>query len=225
MRRVFFLVWGAAMIAAPAAAQVTTLDEGSFTIYVGGERAGHEQFTIQRQLERGVMTVLAYANIQVGERRVVPALIADTSGVPASYKLDESVDGTTVRRLDAVAIGTIFTLRSVTPRGRSERDLRLTRGTLLLDEDIAHQYFFLARGATERARVIVARHLLHDSVTVTFVDAREVEIGNGTVPSRHLRVTNQAGVATDVWVDAAGRVLRVATPSRGFVAIRDDPPR
>jgi hypothetical protein len=33
-----------------------------------------------------------------------------------------------------------------------------------------------------------------------------------------------AGISTDVWLDARGRVLRVAIPSRGFVAVRDAPP-
>jgi hypothetical protein len=53
----------------------------------------------------------------------------------------------------------------------------------------------------------------------------KVETGNGSVAARHLIVTATGGTVTDLWVDAAGRVLRVQVPSRGFTAVRDEAPR
>jgi hypothetical protein len=73
--------------------------------------------------------------------------------------------------------------------------------------------------------VLVARHLAYDTVTVSVVDTGTVETGNGSVAARHLTVTTTTGTTTDVWVDEAGRVLRVSVPARGFVALRDEPPR
>lgn len=224
MLRVLPFLWIAGW-AFPAAAQVTTLDEGSFTFFVGGTRTGFEQFTIQRRSERSSASVLAYATIEIADRRLIPALSADTNGVPLSYKLEERRDGAILRRLDAISVGTIVTLTSITPRGRSERDLRLSTDTGLLDEDVIHQYYFLARRGAGTHRVLVARRLAYDTVTVSIVDTGEVEIGNGRLPARHLTVRTTAGVTTDVWVDSQGRVLRVSDPSRDFVAVRDEPPR
>jgi hypothetical protein len=224
MRRVLPWIWAAGW-AIPVPAQVTTLDEGSFTLFVNGGRVGFEQFTIQRRAERTGATILAYATIQVDDRRIIPALSADTNGVPLTYKVEERRDGAVLQRLDAVSAGTIVTLTSITPRGRSERNLRLSSQTGLLDENVAHQYYFLARRGPGQHRVLVARHLAYDTVTVSVVDTGTVETGNGSVAARHLTVTTTTGTTTDVWVDAAGRVLRVSVPARGFVALRDEPPR
>jgi hypothetical protein len=220
------LTWlAAALLASPAPAQVVTLDEGSFTLFVNGSRVGHEQFTIQRQQDRGGVTILAYANISIEDRRLVPSLTTDTTGMPISYKLEERAAEAVVRRVEALSTGTIFTLTAMTPGGRSERDLRLARGSVVLDDDVVHQYYFVGRREPGQLRALAPRRLAYEPMAMAYVDGREVEIGNGTLPSKHLTVTNAAGVVTDLWVDAAGRVLRVATPSRGFVAIRDEPPR
>jgi hypothetical protein len=220
------LPWlAAAALAGPATAQVVTLDEGSFTLFVNGSRVGHEQFTIQRQQGRGSVTILAYANISIDDRRLVPSLTADTTGMPVKYKLEESAVDAVVHRVEAISTGTLFTLTAMTPRGRSERDLRLARGSVVLDDDVVHQYYFVGRRDPGPLRALAPRRLAYEQLAVVYVDGRDVEIGNGTLPSRHLTVTSADGVVTDLWVDAAGRVLRVATPSRGFVAIRDEPPR
>ena len=39
-----------------------------------------------------------------------------------------------------------------------------------------------------------------------------------------VQFTEPSGVIREVWVDDAGRVLKVAIPSRNIVALRDDPP-
>ena len=51
-----------------------------------------------------------------------------------------------------------------------------------------------------------------------------VSIGTTELDAKHIVVTEPSGATRDVWVDAKGRVLKVAIPSRNVVALRDDPP-
>jgi hypothetical protein len=74
-------------------------------------------------------------------------------------------------------------------------------------------------------QLLFPRRLLRDSVSISVrSENQEVELGNGKVPARHLKVVDAAGIAIDVWRDAERRVLRVAIQSRGIVAVRDAPP-
>ena len=52
-----------------------------------------------------------------------------------------------------------------------------------------------------------------------------VEIASGAIPSRHYALVGLAGSTRDVWIDEKGRLLKVAIPEKGLVALRDDPPR
>jgi hypothetical protein len=51
-----------------------------------------------------------------------------------------------------------------------------------------------------------------------------VTVGGSAVSARRLEVQPQGGAAATVWVDARGRVLRVAIPSSSFVAERTAAP-
>jgi hypothetical protein len=51
-----------------------------------------------------------------------------------------------------------------------------------------------------------------------------VSIGSTAIEARHLLFTEPSGAVREVWIDSAGRVLKVAIPARGIIALRDDPP-
>jgi hypothetical protein len=215
-----------AVTTAPAAQQGRTVDEGWFTLRVNGEQVGREQFLIRQAPVAGGVNVVAKATIAMsGGRRLSPALTADSGGHPISYSFEVQANGQ-VESLRATAAGGRYMQQVRTPSGLSERELRLEPGTIILDQDIVHQYYFVGRSrGGGRVPVIAPRTLARDVVTITVRGDGPVELRNGTVPATHLIVTNAAGVATDLWVDAAGRVLRVATPARHFEAERDEPPR
>jgi hypothetical protein len=60
---------------------------------------------------------------------------------------------------------------------------------------------------------------------VADVGADKLTIGGTTVEARHYTIADPGGADREVWADASGRLLKVAIPSRGVVALRDDPPR
>lgn len=211
--------------AIPIAAQAT-IDEGSFTLYVNGERVGREQFSIKKSLVSAAPTLLARATITLEGRRLESTLRTDTTGEPLEFLLEEYEGGDLRARVRGDASAGRFSERVVNKVGQSEKELRLVPGTVISDSEMVHQYYFFPRSrAAGRVPVLLPRQLEQGSVTLTVrADSQTVELGNGTLPARHLIVTDAEGNATDLWIDAQGRVLRVAAQARGFVAVRDEPP-
>jgi hypothetical protein len=217
------LVLGAAAV--PAVAQVITVDEGSFTLFVGAERVGREEFSIRRVPDGDRMVLLSQSTIAWDDRRLAPALRTDSLGVPLSYQMEVRTDGRVSTRVSATAAGSRLALRVTTDRGESARQLPLGAETVILDDEVVHHHYFVVRQGARTVSAIVPRRLGREDVVVTARPDTRVEVGTGTVEARHFLVSDPSGVVTDVWVDAAGRVLRVAVPARGFLAIRDEPPR
>ena len=112
-----------------------------------------------------------------------------------------------------------------TPRGESARELRIPDGALVLDDDVFHQYFFLTRrdrGASVQA--VLPRRNARVTLKITQAGNESIPVGSASVAAKHL-IVDDGAAPRDVWIDAAGRVLKVAIPSRGLVAQRDDPPK
>jgi hypothetical protein len=217
---------GSLAVAMPAPAQVEVVDEGSFTLYVHGQRVGREQFAIRRSPGAGGPVFTSKATISLDGRRIESTVRADSAGFPIDFALEEFSDGRLETRVRGNMVGARFLQQMFRGGAQSEKELRLTRGTVVADIETVHHYYFIARvPADSRVHVLVPRRFARDSLAVSVrAEHDEVELGNGRASARHLMVVDAAGISTDVWLDARGRVLRVAIPSRGFVAVRDAPP-
>jgi hypothetical protein len=55
--------------------------------------------------------------------------------------------------------------------------------------------------------------------------ATVLTIGGQSVPARAFVLIEPGGANREIWVDSRGRVLKVSIPSRGVIALRDEPPR
>jgi hypothetical protein len=123
-------------------------------------------------------------------------------------------------------VGGRYTQDAPTSVGQSHKELRLAPGTALLDDDVIHQFYFVARERGKgRLQIYVPQRLTRDSLSIVVRGQDSVDVLNGRVPATHLVVTNGAGAVTDLWVDASDRVLRVAIAARHFEAVRDEAPR
>ncbi|MFL5581760.1 MAG: hypothetical protein ACJ8AO_15430 [Gemmatimonadaceae bacterium] len=216
-----------AVLGAPAAAQVTTVDEGSFSITRAGDRVGSEVFAIKQTpgAERGMIYVSS-ATITTGDRRVVPALRTDERGAPLAYRLEVRVNGAPRERLTGLVGGGRFSAQIHTASGESASEIVVSDGARLVDEDIFHQYYFVALG-NRRGPVPVIVPRRGEQVTVEVVErGREaVVVGGRSLPATRLTLMLGGVAERSVWVDAAGRVLKVEIPSRQVIALRDEPPR
>ncbi|MGZ8491814.1 MAG: hypothetical protein ACXWZS_06360 [Gemmatirosa sp.] len=225
------LAAGLAVLASPVAAraQVATVDEGSFTIVRGGATVGREEFRILRQPAGGGTEYVARALAAYGDRRIAPALQTDIAGLPLRYQVEVRTGRTVDQRLTGQLSRSHFATQTQTGTSEAARTYLVGDTTVVVDDELFHQYFFLALhrkpGGEARVPVLVPRRNVHGPVRVQDAGADRLTLGARTLDATRLQVTEPGGRVRTVWVDAAGRVLRVASPSEGIVAQRDDPPR
>src|SRR5688572_15690371 len=151
----------AALLPLTLAAQVVTVDEGSFTITRGGERLGREEFTIRRTPgAQGQPVLVSSATVASGDLRLAPALRSDSLGAPIAYALEVRSGATTLEQLKGAVGRGRFSTVTRTPRGESAREFMIADGAIVLDDGVFHQYYFVTRvsGARELPVVIPRRN-------------------------------------------------------------------
>jgi hypothetical protein len=228
MPRTALLALAIALAAPRLHAQVTVLDEGTFTHSVGGTRLGREDFSIRssRSAVAG-LTYVAQANVLAGERRRTVLLTADSAGGPVRFQL-EARDATV---LTTSVIGErqrgLWLGRIVTERRESAREFRLPEGTLVAEPGVVHHLWFFIRFGQERPVVLLSPSgPSQDSVTVGTPVADSVTIGPQVLGAQRweLRGLRDGALRWEVWTDRAGRVLRARHAASGLEALRDDAP-
>lgn len=213
------------LLPAHVQSQSVTLDEGTFDIFVDGREAGTETFAIRRSGTGPDAQVIATAEIRmdVPEGRVDlrPALQAAGSDMAVSaYQI--KVSGHRQEEVYVTLGPRRFLTKIRSERGEQEREYRATPGTLLLDTDVAHQYYFVTTRAAANGGtvpVIVPRDGQVFDMTITVVGNERITIGGQATQARHLRLQGGQQVR-DLWVDEDGRVLRLEFAGGAYVAER-----
>ena len=216
-----------ATTALPAASQVTTLDEGTFTITRNGTPVGRESFTIRSSPGGAAGAVVqARATVSYDDRRLTPVLKADSIGSPTEYQLEVRAGANASEVLKGVIRRGRFSATMQTPRGENLKEYVVSEGALVLDEDVFHQYYFLARGGRTGSIPVVVPHR-NVQVVMRMEDRgpASVTVGGQSIAGRAYVLVEPGGSNREIWVDSQGRVLKVAIPSRGIIALRDEPPR
>jgi hypothetical protein len=223
-----FVAAAALVLPSPAPAQVTTVDEGSFTVTRGGAAVGREEFRILRQPAGTATEYVARALASYGDRRIAPALQADPSGLPLRYQVEVREGRAVTHRLTGQLARGHFATQAQTGSSESARTYLLGDTTVVVDDELFHQYFFVAlhrRGGEAGVPMLVPRRNVHGPARVREEGAERLTVGARTIDAIRLSVTDPLARVRTVWIDGGGRVLRVASPSEGLVAQRDDPPR
>jgi hypothetical protein len=212
-------------------AQVTTVDEGSFTISRGGtrpaDRIGQESFTIRRTRGAGGDVVVANATVTFDTEHIAPALRTDTSFSPLAYQVEVRT-GTDVERLRGRIGGGRFSAQLKTAKGESSKEYIVSDGALILDDDVFHQYYFLVqrvRGGSATIPVVIPRRNTQQTMRIQAGANEQVRVGTSSVEARHFIVQESAGATRQVWADAQGRVLKVQLDDGNITATRDELPR
>lgn len=213
-------------------AQLERLDVGSFTIFVAGQRAGREQFSIRRIQSQDGATLELRAESASGEQRTAMRLETDSAGTPVRYSLEERRGAELTRRLGGQRIRGRFATIARGVTGEAAREYLLAPNAIILEEDGLLQYALLVRGRsaevgaaltiptltpTENRQGVVRLVLETRADTVIIAGARR--------PAFRWRAVTVSGDARTIWADAEGRLLRVLLQARGLEALRDDVPR
>jgi hypothetical protein len=231
MLRTASLSLGVMLLCSPVVlhAQVTTADEGTFTVTRQGTRIGREEFRIMKQPVAGGVEYVARGLGAYGDRRITAALQTDATGAPLRYQVDVKNGVDVEARLTAQILHGRLSTQVRTVRGEAASEFAAGDGTIIVDDEIYHQYFFLPlsgrlTGASGEVSVLVPRHNAQGVVHVSRSGADPVAIGGQSVAATRYVLSAPGSPERQVWLDASGRVLKVSVPSQGIVAIRDDPP-
>lgn len=223
--RISGLLLLALLLPGSTTAQSVVVDQGTFSISLGGRRAGSETFTIRRAGLGSDATIIAHAVIQIdledGERELRPMLqTLPTEGAAVGYQLKISGTETTQLNMSLAGRRYVSVLRS--ERGEEEREFLARDQTRIVDAWVAHHYYFLRNlSQGERTWVIEPRTRKQFELTATASVDDPITVAGRRVPAR--RVTLEAGDdVRQVWFDDQGRVLRLEIPSLGYVAQRED---
>lgn len=213
----------------PLRAQVGAVDEGSFTVSVDGRTVGTEEFSI-RQTGSGVnietiATGRVQLNLPTGVLELTPRLRA--TGIqanPVAYEV--TVGGDSPRRIIGSLGGGRFSARIVGQTGEQLREYVASSGAIVLDDAVAHHYYFLARRIRNGTiPVIIPRENRQVMTTVSDHGEEVVTIGGTSHNLFRLTVRPEGGTERRVWVDALNRVIRVEIPETNYVAVRTTVPR
>jgi hypothetical protein len=214
-------------MAAPAAAQGS--DAGTFRVYVDNREVGTEEFTITQTGSGTGQETTASGRVRVrfpeGSLELDPRLRSrGIASDPVDYQVE--VGGTSPSKIVGTVNGGRFSAKIVTPSGEQLREYVASTGAVVLDEGVAHHYFFLAqRTHGGRVPVIIPRENRQVMATVTNRGEESVTINGRAITLFHLVVQPAGGEEHHVWVDALNRVMRVEVPSRAYRAERTTIPR
>lgn len=216
-------------VPAPGSGQNVTVDTGTFRVSIDGRVVGQETFQIRRTVGGNVERIVAQAVVEMeldgaGEK-LEPTLVVDgPEQVVWAYQVVQTADQTTKVEVNLRASRLIATTES--PAGTREKEFRAEAGVLMLEERVAHQYYFLSRAMEAGAdRVAVILPLDGRRVELALSPAEETSllIGTRNLPARRV-VVGSGAQERRIWLDPQGRVLRVEVPATGYEAIRTEPP-
>jgi hypothetical protein len=214
--------------ATTALGQAGVEDEGTFEITVNGRPVGTEQFSI-RQSGIGVNSeFIATGRVQVllptGNLELAPRLRASGfQADPVAYEV--AIGGDAPRRIVGTLGAGRFSARIMNPAGEQLREYVASAGATILDEGVAHHYFFLARRTRSgRVPVLIPRENRQVMAQVSDLGEQRITVAGTPVNLYHLVVHPDGGEQRHVYVDALGRVIRVEIPDRNYVATRTEIP-
>jgi hypothetical protein len=227
MNRTLFVLATVSLAVRPAAGQATIVDDGSFTISRSGERVGREDFSIRHvTTTAGAFETLTRGVVVSGTHRVTVDLSADSVGLPSRFQAKTTDEGHTVESYRGEVAGRRYSARAVHGTGESARELLLPAGALIVEDGILHPLqFVVSRGRGEVPAVVPSRGQVV-TLRVESAGADHVSIALQSIEARKFVVREgSGGLVREVWVDASGRLLKVAIPSESLLAVRDDAPK
>jgi hypothetical protein len=225
MRRLALLL--ALATAVPAAAQVSVLDEGTFSHSVQGTRVGREDFSIRAARSAPGAMYVAQANVLAGESRRTVVLNADSLGGPVRFQLERREAATLVGSVLGERQRAVWSGRILTESRESAREFRLAPETFVSEPGVVHALWFVLRFGQGRDVVLLAPSgPSQDTVRLVQGDPDAVLIAGRSLAAQRWIVRPAAGGSPiwELWADASGRILRARHFASGLDALRDDPP-
>jgi hypothetical protein len=218
------LAASALVVPAAGEAQGVVVDQGRFAISYQGRPAGTEDFSIRRAGLGPDDAMFANATVTLSttgsSQEIRPLLRATPAGVAIEYQVEVVGADALELGLRRVARRYVATIHS--QNGEEQREFPATMDTRILEQDVAHFYYFL-RDAEPGSVTPVIEPRARTRLQLTTSASVDETLTVGSTPVAARRVEYTAGESSRwVWFDPLGRVLRVEIPATGYVAERTD---
>jgi hypothetical protein len=215
------------LLGAPSSvvAQTWSVDEGTFAVVKAGAAGVTESFKIKRA-PSGVIT--ATGSLTSGTQVTTSSLTTDSLGTPVQYELQVKKQGALAVRVRGMSSAAKrFTAFSSAAGGEeSMREYTVVAGhSLILEPGLLHLFYFLPLALHGgRLQVLEPGAARTVTVVVTSKGLDNITIAGRPTTATHYSATG-LDAETEFWVDSEGRLLRVAIPSQGLTATREELPR
>lgn len=200
------------------------VDEGTFMVSRNGAPMGRESFRIIRAPAPGGQVFQARSQSAFGADRVTTILGTDSTGAPVSYDAEVARNGRVVEKVRGSGAAGRFNVLVQTRSGEASREYVLDNGALLIDDDVIHQFHFVGMALAPAYDVVAPRATGQLRLVLEPRGTEVLDIGGRRIESRRYALAEAGRPSREVWFDARGRLLKVAIPEKGIVAVRDDPP-
>lgn len=203
------------------------LDEGILVVREDTLEVARESFRLrQGRLARGGVGWTLATTIRYDRARPVvvlaPILEVTTDTMPATLQYDIADPRQPSRILGELGRGR-FTVRLVARATERAREFPTGPRAAVLDDSVYALYVFAAwRASAEPTPLtaIVPRGLRRETVQVQDHGVASTTLNRDPATLRHVSVTGGVNVVVHLWLDAAGRLMKVEIPSRRLTVER-----
>jgi len=153
---------------------------------------------------------------------LAPILDVTTDTLPATLQYDVADPRQPVRILGELGRGR-FTVRLVARTTERAREFPAGGRPVVLDDSVFALYLFAAWRANVQPgelTAIVPRGLRREAVEVQDQGLAPTTVNHASVTLRHITVAGGPNLVVHLWLDAAGRLMKVEIPSRRLSAER-----
>jgi hypothetical protein len=205
----------------------TAVDEGVLVVRVDTVEVARESFRLNRgRLSRGEPGWTLATTIRYDRARPVivlaPILEVNTDTMPQTLQYDVADPRQPSRILGEFGRGR-FTVRLVSRATERAREFPTGQRAVVLDDSVFALYVFAGwRGAAASGPVtaIFPRALRRDVVEVRDLGQESTTLNRDPARLRHITVGGGGQDIVHVWLDEAGRLMKVEIPSRHLVVER-----
>jgi hypothetical protein len=210
------------VLAAAAPAQTSgVVDEATFTFTRDGASYGTEAFKIVRRRGADGVEYLSQCTRTMDGRVVKTVLTTDGDGNATNYT--RNTTGGSVAQLVARRALNRLTVNEEGAQS-SSRDYVFAPGTLILDDDVIHQFYFVTWRDPRTLGYVTPGGRSSAQGILIEVGRENVEIGGASIPATKFSF-GTGDAKREIWVDSSKRLLKVTYPARRIVGVRDLPPR
>ncbi len=199
----------------------TPLDEGTFVVRQDTVEVARESFRLNYgRLARGGVGWTLATTIRYDRTRPVvvlaPILDVTADTLPATLQYDVADPRQPMRILGELGRGR-FTVRFLARATERAREFPAGGRPVVLDDSVFALYLFAAwRAAADPGQltVIVPRGLRREAVEIQDHGPAPTTVNRAPASLRHITLTGGPNLVVHLWLDSAGRLMKVEIPSR-----------